>query len=296
LRVSAIGRTGRIVVGAAAIALAVGAALPGLGRSGLLAAPGHALELDGSDDEARGGAIAGTAGVQTVEAWVRPARLAYSIFLVNSDDKTGWLMETDDQGHAKFWAADSQGAWKSAPNWRVTVQAGAWQHVAAVYDGARMQTFVNGVGGGWYDLGRMSAGPFLRIGGLRPYPFFAGQLDEVRISSGLRYGGDFTPPSAPFAPDASTLALYHLDEASGQTILDASGRGNHLTRGTTQGAEAADPAWVPSTAPLSGAGGGTDPTNTPPTSPTGIAPGPPKVAPGKARQHLPIAPRSQDGG
>src|SRR5262245_28288855 len=70
---------------------------------------GYGLSLDGADDEARGGAIAGTAGVQTVEAWIRPSRIGYSIFLINSDDVTGWLFGMDDGGYAKFWAADARG-------------------------------------------------------------------------------------------------------------------------------------------------------------------------------------------
>src|SRR5205823_1144627 len=113
---------------------------------------GYSLSLDGVDDEARGGAMAGTTGPQTIEGWVRPAGLGFSIFLVNSDDVTGWLLETEDQGYAKFWAADTGGTWKSAPNWRVRLQVGVWQHVAAVYDGARAQVYVNGLGGGWYDI------------------------------------------------------------------------------------------------------------------------------------------------
>jgi hypothetical protein len=38
-----------------------------------------------------------------------------------------------------------------------------------------------------------------------------GTLDELRISHGLRYTDDFTPPTAPFTPDEQTLALFHWD-------------------------------------------------------------------------------------
>ncbi len=40
-----------------------------------------------------------------------------------------------------------------------------------------------------------------------------GVIDELRISDGLRYTGDFTPPSAPLAPDRNTRALFHFDGA-----------------------------------------------------------------------------------
>jgi hypothetical protein len=266
---------------------AVAGALASLAWSGALAAPGYALQLDGVDDEARGGTIAGTGGRQTVEVWVRPARIGFSLILANSDDVTGWLLEMDQNGYVKFWAADAGGVWRAATHFGVPLRADVWQHVAATYDGARAQVYVDGVPGGEHDLGTIGQGPFFRIGGLRPYPFYAGQLDEVRISSGLRYSGNFTPPTTTFTPDASTLALYHLDEAGGQVIADASGHGRDLARGTGSAAEAADPAWLPSTAPLPGPAGGATPTATPPATPTST----PTVGPSTGRQHLPLAPR-----
>jgi hypothetical protein len=56
------------------------------------------------------------------------------------------------------------------------------------------------------------------------YPSYFGWMDEIRFSSSLRYptnGGGFTRPSAAFAPDAQTAALYHFDEGSGNTINDS---------------------------------------------------------------------------
>jgi hypothetical protein len=55
------------------------------------------------------------------------------------------------------------------------------------------------------------------------YPSFSGWLDEVRLSHTLRYAGPFARPTAPFAPDAATAALYHCDESSGTALVDAMG-------------------------------------------------------------------------
>lgn len=59
------------------------------------------------------------------------------------------------------------------------------------------------------------------------FPSFAGRLDEVRLSTALRYAGaSVTPPSAPFTPDADTAALYHFDGVPGPcpgTVSDSSG-------------------------------------------------------------------------
>ena len=51
-------------------------------------------------------------------------------------------------------------------------------------------------------------------------PGFRGWIDEVRLSNVLRYASKFPVPPAPFVLDADTLALYHFDEGTGDTIVD----------------------------------------------------------------------------
>lgn len=50
---------------------------------------------------------------------------------------------------------------------------------------------------------------------------YKGWLDEVRLSTLLRYAAPFVRPSAPFANDAFTAALYHFDEGIGEDVADA---------------------------------------------------------------------------
>jgi hypothetical protein len=71
---------------------------------------------------------------------------------------------------------------------------------------------------------------------------YSGWLDEVRLSSGLRYTAPFTAPSAAFTPDATTLALYHFDEATGTSLGDASIGGAHGTI-FVGGSAPAGPVW-----------------------------------------------------
>lgn len=56
--------------------------------------------------------------------------------------------------------------------------------------------------------------------------FFKGTFQEVRVSKVPRYTTDFTPQRR-FEPDKDTLALYHMDEGSGDTLKDSSGNGHH---------------------------------------------------------------------
>ncbi len=73
---------------------------------------------------------------------------------------------------------------------------------------------------------------------------FAGWVDELRLSTVLRYPGNFTPPSAAFVVDANTAALYHFDEGAGDTIVDANGdMSPGVRRFGVGGGSMAGPAW-----------------------------------------------------
>ncbi len=68
---------------------------------------------------------------------------------------------------------------------------------------------------------------------------FHGIIDEVRISNIARYAHKFAPPGR-FKTDDFTLALYHCDEARGDTLYDSSGNRHD---GQITGAR-----WVPAKA------------------------------------------------
>lgn len=107
---------------------------------------------------------------------------------------------------------------------------GAWHHAALV--------FTNGVGTLYLDGVQGTVGTQPAVAGAADKPFiigglsadsalggydFAGSVDEVRLSSVVRYTGtSFTVPTAPFADSVSgTAALYHL-ESSGADSFGAS--------------------------------------------------------------------------
>ena len=53
---------------------------------------------------------------------------------------------------------------------------------------------------------------------------FSGWLDELRISGVIRYTDPtFTIPSGPYTTDNVTIALFHFNEGSGESIFDVSG-------------------------------------------------------------------------
>jgi hypothetical protein len=204
------------------------------------ASANFALSFDGGDDVVVLSAVTGT-GPLTVEAWVRPASSnADGLLVVQATDTAGWSLEIDG-GRLSFWLSTNLG-WQMAQH-PTALAAGTWYHVAGTYAGGQAQTFVNGVAGPAVAVGTLTQGSPLRFGGLPGYPYFSGQLDEVRLSNVIRYTASFAVPTAPFVPDASTRGLWSFNEGSGQTVADRSGNANTGTLGSTTGVEAADPTW-----------------------------------------------------
>jgi hypothetical protein len=127
----------------------------------------------------------------------------------------------------------------------IVVDDGLWHHIAVTreFETGMIRIFVDGVmdasdqgpvGDISYRDGRStgySDDPYLVIGAEKhdagsEYPSYSGWVDEVRISSTLRYLEGFTPPSKTFSPDEQTAVLFHFDEgpegACQGSILNAS--------------------------------------------------------------------------
>jgi hypothetical protein len=91
--------------------------------------------------------------------------------------------------------------------------------------------------------------PFIVIGAEKhdagsSYPSYHGWIDEIRLSTRLRYASAFTPPADPFDVDGATAALYHLNKGSGNTIHDARGPSDGVRK---FGGNPAGPRWTSAT-------------------------------------------------
>jgi hypothetical protein len=134
---------------------------------------------------------------------------------------------------------------------------GQWHHVAVTRSfGGEIRLFVDGIEDGSPTTGvggdlsypnnappnnRCGGGsatcvndPFIVLGAEKHDAFpgqlaFDGLIDELRLSTNLRYSGNFTPSTTPFSSDANTAALYHFEEATtgnctdGTVIADEAG-------------------------------------------------------------------------
>ena len=104
-----------------------------------------------------------------------------------------------------------------------------WLHVAMVYDGRTVRSYVNGERVAEYPAPSTigTTRNDLTIG-RSPYPRQAldGFIREVRVSHTARYSQDFTPQWRSEA-DEDTFVLLHCDEGKGDVARDDSGRQNN---------------------------------------------------------------------
>ena len=195
--------------------------------------PNFALDFDGNNDLVTVSAVPAT-GPLTVEFWVNPDQNnANQVMLAQTDDNSGFSVELSN-GVLTIWLVTNQG-WQQVTSG--APQSGQWTHVGFTYDSGSARAFVNGSASNAVNVGTLTqGGPDLTLGGYPGYPYFNGQIDELRVSNVERYSGNYTVPTAPFTADANTLLLWSLDSGSGQTAVDESGNGNNGTLN--------DPAWV----------------------------------------------------
>jgi len=167
----------------------------------------------------------------TIEAWVFP--LADQNMLVVADSAY-YVMIKPNPLRVEFAVLTTTGfpASTSFSGIGSPLQLNQWNHVVGMVDNVTrtMHVAVNGelstplVMGGNVDTGFYQ---LFSVGNSYPsslgdFPFI-GRIDEVRLSSIVRYPSDYSPLSI-FTADADTLGLWHFDEPEGSTsFADSSG-------------------------------------------------------------------------
>ena len=92
-------------------------------------------------------------------------------------------------------------AFATLNNWHsvgTNIPFGNWVHYAVVGDGTNIQSYINGVSPYIIPQPSWPVGDrFLNIG-FDPDGGITAYFNDVRVSSGVAYSGNFTPPSSPF--------------------------------------------------------------------------------------------------
>lgn len=142
----------------------------------------------------------------TIETWAKIASSSTVIiaqYFDTSIGSTAWTLGIYSTGEVFFTAQNDGGGLLFSPAFysSSTLATGQWYHVAVTRQGSTFRIFINGV----LQATRTSSTAIrpttasayaLRIGGAFSGSWFNGQLDDLRITSGLaRYTAAFTPPT-----------------------------------------------------------------------------------------------------
>ena len=166
----------------------------------------------------------------TIEFWFKPTTTR------NNEWPVSVLKDKDNHmvmgfGPTAFmYMVKKDGKWSYALFDKKKVVAGEWRHMACTFTAGKATMFMDGVRqasrtGMALSLEHLKGGTFV-IGKGQKREYFNGLTYEVRLSDSVRYTKNFTPPTAPFGPDAHTVALWHF-AGKGETVSDAGAKENH---------------------------------------------------------------------
>jgi hypothetical protein len=200
------------------------------------ASPG-VLVLDGKAAcvELASAALALPDGPFTVECWLRGDDFGGRRAVVAKTENSEFgLYATDGALSFLVFLGDRYATAKSEPG---VLQTGHWHHVAGVFDGEQVRCYLDGKllaavpGNGKRKTNALplfvGADP---NGQGAPGSFFAGAIDDVRISRGARYRGDTIALPQRQSRDANTVWLLCCDADFGPWAVDASGHAAHGRR------------------------------------------------------------------
>lgn len=202
---------------------------------------GYALQFDGNGDYVQI-ADAFFGGLETnsftVECWFQTTNdnQQYGSFIWNKTAfwQEAYLSYCCDRSFSFLYAYPF--AYNNAYVEHFALQSGQWHHIAASMESSTLRLFLdgqmiassgtNGTMSWATDAGTNRIGSGIVSG--NSY-YFDGLIDEMRFSSVARYTENFSVPTEPFVSDQYTEALYHFDEGSGSTLMDASGNSHNGT-------------------------------------------------------------------
>jgi hypothetical protein len=163
----------------------------------------------------------------TVEAWARIDDADEEVEIARRGaGNSGWRLglQADGVVATAFSGFDHFGA--------VAGAGSGWHHVAWTYDLASSRLYLDGalIGEMATSAAVLETDAPLRIGAMidgtgAVFGYAVGRVDEVRVSSTVRYPGPFVPERRHEA-DAATVLLLHLDEGEGGSVIDASANGH----------------------------------------------------------------------
>jgi uncharacterized protein (TIGR03437 family) len=218
---------------------------------------GYALRFDGVNDLVTFGTVT-RLSAHTIEVWVKPERAVTSTIAGHVAGpqqacSLGTSLGTTNEGGC--YTVDISGC-GNGDRICSPIPLNVWTHLAGTYDGNVMRLFVNGSLAAekgnipFHPSNYMTAGASVFFNG--PQEYFPGEMDELRIWNRARTAEEIAQAMRRTlsGSEAGLAGYWKFDEGAGQEVRDSSPSNVTGFLGRTAAAEASDPAWVVSSAPL----------------------------------------------
>jgi hypothetical protein len=195
----------------------------------------------------------------TLEAWVKPVDASTG---ADQDIISKWaavttasyILQIDRTG--KLRVVTNNGSTQSIILSNGFLGDQTWHHVAATFNNGTVKLYVNGA------LNRTVSGVLTPLISTEPVAFgregtfsggtFNGIIDEIRIWNVVRSGRQIarflTRPLQ--GSETGLVGYWRFDQGAGQVAADATGHGLNGRLGLSTGADAWDPTWTTTTAPV----------------------------------------------
>ena len=195
--------------------------------------PDRALVLDGESSVRVDSRLVQLGkGAFTVEAWVRvPKWIDKWQGVVGKVENSEYALAlTGGRPSFQVWVGGAYKTVRAEADWMAT---GTWHHLAGVHDGKEARLYIDGKLAGTVaaEGERKRNGHPIYVGndpngqGQPAGSAFSGEVDEVRISYGVRYTGNAPgKPPRRHLVDESTRLLLRFDSGLGRYVRDSSSR------------------------------------------------------------------------
>jgi hypothetical protein len=154
-----------------------------------------------------------------------------------------WVI-VDNGTNFTLYASSSGSAWDAYSAVDIgAIPSGQWVHFALVHSNdlpaaSALRSFINGALAKSYNYTQgtslVSLNQIFSIGGMTDGASCNCYMDEIRFSSVARWTANFTPPTAPYGPDADpTVLLMHFDSTTAVTDSSSAQHGAASVAGPT---------------------------------------------------------------
>lgn len=174
-------------------------------------------------------------GPITLECWCKPNSFAQRAGLITKTQSSEYGIFVN--GGVPYFTIHVGGNYVQPTDLDTTMNIGSWQHVAGVFDGKEVRTYLDGKlvsrapGKGKRKKNRLPliVGADVDGAGGTNSPF-NGMIDSIRLSKAGRYNGDSFIPERRLANDEQTVLLLNFDAFIGPLAYDESSSMAHARR------------------------------------------------------------------